>query len=53
MEVTRLAVGRLAERVTEATAETVGADSPAGRAIIESYARRVPPSTEDGTDGRR
>ncbi|MFB9239342.1 YbaB/EbfC family nucleoid-associated protein [Plantactinospora siamensis] len=52
MEVLGVATAQLAERVTQATAETLGADSPAGRAVIESYARRVPPSTERADDGR-
>jgi phenylpyruvate tautomerase PptA (4-oxalocrotonate tautomerase family) len=51
IELTRLALAQLAQRVTEATTETLGADSAAGRAVIESYARRVPPP-DGGDDGR-
>ena len=37
----RAAQGRLAEAVADATAETVGTDSPTGRAVIASYTGRL------------
>jgi hypothetical protein len=42
MAAMRAAHERLTEQVTEATAETVGLDDPAGRAVVESFASRVP-----------
>ena len=37
----RAAQGRLAEAVADATAETVGADSATGRAVLASYTGRL------------
>jgi DNA-binding protein YbaB len=42
LAVMRAAHERLTERVTEATADTVGLDDPAGRAVVDSFASRVP-----------
>ncbi|ASW57129.1 YbaB/EbfC family nucleoid-associated protein [Plantactinospora sp. KBS50] len=51
LQVARTASDRLAERISAATAETLGADSAAGQAMIDSYARRASlPSTELGHD---
>jgi len=41
MATLRSANSRLATAVAEAIAETVGTDSPTGRAVISSYAERV------------
>jgi DNA-binding protein YbaB len=39
----------LIDRVTEATAETIGLDDPAGRAIVDGFAGRFGRSDEDET----
>ncbi|HEY8534317.1 MAG TPA: YbaB/EbfC family nucleoid-associated protein [Micromonospora sp.] len=43
LSVTQLAMRRLVEQVSHATEETLGRDTPAGRAIIESYEKRLRP----------
>lgn len=52
----RRAQATLAGKVAEAAAGTVGADSPAGRAVIDSFARRFPSDEpveqESGRAGR-
>ncbi|AVT36542.1 YbaB/EbfC family nucleoid-associated protein [Plantactinospora sp. BB1] len=53
LAVIRQAMAELATRVARVTEETVGADSDTGRAVISSYAHRVPPVAEDDRDGRR
>jgi DNA-binding protein YbaB len=40
MAVMHAAHRRLTEQVTEATAETIGLDDPAGRAVVASFAQR-------------
>lgn len=51
LAVTRLAMRRLAEQVGQAAEETVGRDTPTGRAIIDAYASRL--STSDDAGGPR
>lgn len=41
LAVTRTALVRLAEQVAVAAEETMGRDSPAGRAVVDSYAKRL------------
>jgi DNA-binding protein YbaB len=41
MTVMRAAHRRLTEQVTEATAETIGLDDPAGQAVVASFAQRA------------
>jgi len=48
--VMRAAHAQLAERVTRATAETVGVDSATGRAIVDSLTARL--AVPDGPDAR-
>jgi hypothetical protein len=43
----------LSEQVAEAVRDTVGADSPAGRAVIDSYAQKLPADPQGGADERR
>ncbi|MDG4800988.1 YbaB/EbfC family nucleoid-associated protein [Micromonospora sp. WMMD980] len=49
---TRAACADLLRRLTEATAETLGADDPAARAIVESHRRRLDPD-QGPPDARR
>jgi DNA-binding protein YbaB len=53
MAVMRAAHERLTEQVTEATADTVGLDDPAGRAVVESFASRVHGPAHGGDDASR
>ena len=53
LAVTRAALRRLSEQVAEAVRDTVGADSPAGRAVIDSYAQKLPADPQGGADERR
>jgi DNA-binding protein YbaB len=46
--VTKRAQGMLADRVAELTADTVGTESPSGRALVAGYAKRFPaPAPEE------
>ncbi|MEH0819837.1 MULTISPECIES: YbaB/EbfC family nucleoid-associated protein [unclassified Micromonospora] len=49
----RRAQARLAEAVADVAAQTVGADSETGRAVVGSYATRFPAPPDDGDDDRR
>jgi DNA-binding protein YbaB len=47
LAVMRRAQAELAGFVADAVADTVGADSPAGRAVVDSFARRFPAEPDD------
>ena len=49
--VARAAQARLAEQAAAAVAETVGPDSAAGRAVVDSYARIVDPPAGRAAQG--
>ncbi|MFI2712212.1 YbaB/EbfC family DNA-binding protein [Micromonospora sp. NPDC018662] len=49
---TRAARADLLRQLTDATTETLGADDPAGRAIVDSHRRRLDPD-QDPPDARR
>ncbi|MFG1674600.1 YbaB/EbfC family nucleoid-associated protein [Micromonospora sp. NPDC049282] len=49
---TRAARADLLRRLTEATAETLGADDPAARAIVEAHRRRLDPDQSPPDAGR-
>lgn len=51
LALSRQALARLAQQVAQAAAETVGADSLAGRAVVESYARRTASHASDEDPG--
>lgn len=52
LAVTRDARADLLRRLTEATTETLGADHPAARAIVESHQRRLDPDPGTPDAGR-
>ena len=47
LRVMRRAQAKLASRVAEIAADTVGADSAAGRAVVSSFEQRYPGADED------
>jgi phenylpyruvate tautomerase PptA (4-oxalocrotonate tautomerase family) len=47
----RRAQGRLAERVAEEAAQTVGEDSESARAVVNSFAQRYPTTEDDDATG--
>lgn len=50
----RRAQANLTDRVAAAVAETVGADTETGRAVLDGYDRRFPRAPDDGSlDARR
>jgi|GEM_PF-2519569 DNA-binding protein YbaB len=49
----RRAMAELADRVGRVTEETVGAQSETGRAVMASFASRVPPANSGDDDGWR
>ncbi|MFI7609384.1 YbaB/EbfC family nucleoid-associated protein [Micromonospora sp. NPDC049366] len=48
----RRAQARLAEAVAEVAAQTVGADTETGRAVVASYATRFPEPQDDAAEDR-
>lgn len=48
LDVMRAALATLADRVTEAVDETVGSDTEVGRAIADTYTRRLAPPEDEG-----
>jgi DNA-binding protein YbaB len=53
LAVTQQALDQLAAQATEATQETVGEDSPEGRAVVASYTTRLTQAAEHDGDTRR